>query len=101
VLLLLALILLMRCVLDPNNLSYYHLPFLVCLAAWEGMSRGFPRLAVISAAYLQFVVSISPHVHTDVGFVWIYLGWALPTLALLGAMTFWRPSRLAACPSSA
>jgi hypothetical protein len=92
VLLLLSAIFLMRCLLDPNNWSYYHLPFLACLIAWEGITRGFPWLGLASALALQAIISISPHIHSDAGFVWLYLAWALPQLAGL-ALILRRVSR--------
>jgi hypothetical protein len=36
---LLALLFLLRCLLDPVDNAYYHVPFLVSLAAWEGLGR--------------------------------------------------------------
>ena len=36
---LLALLLLLRCVLDPWNTVYYELPFLLALLAWEALCR--------------------------------------------------------------
>jgi hypothetical protein len=90
VLLLLSAIFLMRCLLDPNNFSYYHLPFLVCLIAWEGIARGFPWRGLVSALALWAIITISPHVHSDAGFVWLYLAWALPLLGLL-ALTLGMP----------
>ena len=38
-LLLLALLLLLRCVLDPWNVVYYELPFLLALLCWEALCR--------------------------------------------------------------
>ena len=38
VLLLLALLFLCRCVLDPANNVYYHLPFVIALLAWEALA---------------------------------------------------------------
>jgi hypothetical protein len=98
VLLLLAAIFLMRCLLDPNNYSYYHLPFLVCLIAYEGMTRRFPWLSLTSVIGLQLIISLSPHIHSDAGFVRVYLAWALPTLvALLVGLSRvrWRERALA------
>jgi hypothetical protein len=45
-LLLLALLLALRCVLDPWDISYYSLPFLFALAAWEAL--GARRLPLVS-----------------------------------------------------
>jgi hypothetical protein len=50
---LLALLLLLRCLLDPMNNDYYHAPFLIFLVAWEGIRvRGLPVLSLFAAAAL-------------------------------------------------
>jgi hypothetical protein len=50
---LLALLLLLRCLLDPMNNDYYHVPFLTFLIAWEGIRvRGLPVLSLFAAAAL-------------------------------------------------
>jgi hypothetical protein len=47
-LLLLAVVLLLRCLLDPWNVSYYELPFLLALVAWELHARpGAPILSLV------------------------------------------------------
>jgi hypothetical protein len=56
-LLLLALLLVLRCMLDPWDISYYALPFLLTLVAWESLS--FDRVPVLAllaafAAWLMF-----------------------------------------------
>ena len=79
-----ALTLLLRCVLDPGNVSYYHLPFVVVLLAWEAISRGgFPWMSAAAMATLEGIVRVSPHVHTDGGFAAIYLGWAAVAIGVL------------------
>ena len=55
----LALVFLLRCMLDPWDLVYYHLPLVVSLAAWEARrGRSLPVLAVVASAgaWLTFVV---------------------------------------------
>ena len=55
----LALAFLLRCMLDPWNLVYYHLPLVVALAAWEARrGRDLPVLALVATAacWLTFVV---------------------------------------------
>lgn len=53
-LLLLAFLLLMRCMLDPWDISYYSIPFLMALVAWEALRwRRFPVLT-ITAAFLAW-----------------------------------------------
>jgi hypothetical protein len=74
----LALAFLLRCMLDPWNLVYYHLPLVVTLAAWEARrGRGMPVLsvAVTAACWLTFVIydersGYGPYV--------AYLAWAVP-----------------------
>ena len=51
VLALLALLFLLRCLLDPVNNAYYHVPFLLSLVAWEGLTRrGPPVVSLLSSA---------------------------------------------------
>ncbi|MEX2196466.1 MAG: hypothetical protein WD844_14370 [Thermoleophilaceae bacterium] len=53
---LLALLFLLRCLLDPVNNEYYHVPFLVALASWEALARrGLPVLTVLATAALWLV----------------------------------------------
>ena len=62
-LLLLALLLLLRCVLDPWDISYYSVPFLFALLAWEVLRLGrFPVLALTAAfsAWVLYVKSADP-----------------------------------------
>jgi hypothetical protein len=79
-LLLLALVFLLRCVLDPWNMSYYALPFLFALLAWEVHARGgLPRLTLLGTL-LTWVTcdwlhafDVSPDVQSLV-----YVGWSVP-----------------------
>jgi hypothetical protein len=90
----LALALLLRCLLDPWNLIYYHLPLVVALAAWEARKReGVPMLTVgtSAACWLSFVFydergGNGPYV--------LYLAWAIP-LAVGLAVRLLRPHPLA------
>ena len=53
--LLLALVLLLRCALDPWNNLYYRLPFLLALMAYEVCSGRTPRLTLIYTVLLVVV----------------------------------------------
>jgi hypothetical protein len=95
----LALIFLLRCMLDPWDLVYYHLPLTVALAAWEARrGRDLPVLAVVTTAavWISFVLYDA---RTGNGPYLVYLAWALPLAAGL-AFTLLRPSR-APQPASA
>ena len=52
---LLALAFLVRCVLDPSDHVYYHVPFVVALLAWEARTRGAPVLALLATGLLWLV----------------------------------------------
>jgi hypothetical protein len=55
-LLLLAFLLLMRCMLDPWDISYYSIPFLLALVAWEALRyQRFPVLAVTASFLAWFL----------------------------------------------
>lgn len=77
-LLLLALVFLLRCLLDPWNMSYYALPFLFGLLAWEVHARGgVPRLTLagtmltwVTCDWLKFA---SPDVQSVA-----YIAWSGP-----------------------
>jgi Glycosyltransferase family 87 len=95
-LLLLALILLVRCLLDPITNSYYHLAFLVSLAAWEGLrTRGLPVLTVISTLLVAVTVAVANNGLAPVDLSRLYLAWALPLAGLLAVLAF-RPERAGA-----
>jgi hypothetical protein len=85
-LLLLAFALLLRCVLDPWNVSYYSLPFLLCLVAWEIHTERRPPVLSLAATLLCWVtlVSLPSLVHPDVQAA-AYLAWSVPLAALMGA----------------
>lgn len=88
VLCLLALILLVRCIFDPVDYSYHHLPFLVALLTWEGLRR---RVPVASAIAIVAVLALQ-HLIVPMGSGWrinaFYLAWAIPTAVYLGVQTF-------------
>jgi hypothetical protein len=89
VLALLALLLALRCVLDPWNISYYVLPCLLALLAWEVLARErlpVATLATSAATWASFEVLpgvLSP----DLLFA-TYMAWSLPLCALLAHECF-------------
>ena len=53
----LAPLFLLRCLLDPVNNAYYHVPFLLSLVAWEGATRrGPPVGSLLSAAAIYYTI---------------------------------------------
>jgi hypothetical protein len=54
---LLALLMLLRCVLDPVSNVYYHVPFVMALATWEFFERrGLPAVTLFGSVALWFVL---------------------------------------------
>jgi hypothetical protein len=89
----LALAFLARCMLDPWDLVYYHLPLVVSLAVWEARrGREIPALSVLASgcAWLTFVVYDA---HTGNGPFFAYLAWTVPLAGVLAAMLLRAPRR--------
>jgi hypothetical protein len=87
-LLLLALLFVVRCVLDPWNTAYYMLPAILAVVTWEAtrVSERPPVLALsltaVTWATWQWLV---PLASADVQSL-VFLAWSLPLVAFLG----WR-----------
>ena len=91
VLLLLALVLLLRCMLDPFNNIYYALPFLMALLSWETLvARRAPALTLGSTAILWLIFQKLPGQVTPDLQSLAYMAWALP-LALGLALRLYAP----------
>jgi hypothetical protein len=93
---LLALLLLLRCMLDPINNVYYHVPFLLSLLACNTVGgRGAPLLTLLAGAcvWLSFerAVVFDP-AHRNL----LYLAWTIALAGFLVHGLFWarkaRPS---------
>jgi hypothetical protein len=90
VLLALALVLLLRCVLDTWDESYYLLPFVLALLAWELShdSRRPPVLAAAASALVWISFQWLPeHVSADAQAA-VFLAWSLPLAVWLGLRLF-------------
>jgi hypothetical protein len=97
----LALAFLLRCILDPWNLVYYHLPLVVSLAAWESRrGRDLPVLAVAvnAACWLTFVIYDA---RTGYGPYFAYLAWSVPLAIGLGVALLHPAARLDPAPAGA
>jgi hypothetical protein len=83
-----ALAVLLRCVLDPVDTSYYHVPFVLSLLAWESLQRrGVPLLTLLvsSALLATFGHGLLARPALDNAF---YLTWALSAAAAIGAWLY-------------
>ena len=94
-----ALLMLLRCVLDPWNIDYYHAPFLLALLAWEALARdGWPRLTLVAGVALALTFpatldSMSAMSAESLRYCVTYLAWALPLTAWI-ALALFAPQRL-------
>jgi glycosyl transferase family 87 len=89
-LLALALLLLMRCMLDTWDVVYYPLPFIFALLAWEvlGPANRPPVLALASSVLVWFNLHwMTTHVSPDAEAAF-FLAWSLPLAAWLGVRVF-------------
>jgi hypothetical protein len=83
---LLALLLLVRCMLDPLSISYHNAPFAIALAAYEATRRrGLPYLTLVvsGAILLTSQLATQPDALNAV-----YLAWSLPVALYLGLTLF-------------
>jgi hypothetical protein len=86
---LLALLFLLRCLLDPLTISYHHVPFLFALAVWEGLRRrGLPIVSLWSAVALWFVAHVVAPSGNLNALNLAYLAWALPTAGYMAGVCF-------------
>lgn len=99
-LLLLALLFLLRCLLDTWNNDYYHAPFFLSLLAWETLRRpGVPLLSLAVAALIgisfwpdQTQIFAGSLADAPLLFA-LYTAWAVP-LAVYLAVALYRPDAL-------
>jgi glycosyl transferase family 87 len=90
-LLALALLLLVRCLLDTWDTAYYALPFIIALLAWEvaNSARRPPVLALSATALVWVSVEWLPHhVGPDTQSLF-FLAWTLPLAAWLAVRLLW------------
>ena len=83
-LLLLALVLLLRCVLDPWNVAYYELSFVLALCAWELHARRDLPVMSLTATLLAWLtlVKLPLLIEPDLQAL-AFLAWSVPLTVLL------------------
>jgi hypothetical protein len=94
-LLLLVLLLLLRCALDPWDNWYYPLPFLVALLTWEVLSLDQPPVFALIASAAWWALTqwaVPSHGFTDDEQSLLFLAMALPAIAA-GALALYAPGR--------
>ena len=90
---LLALLLLLRSLLDPSNHVYYELPFVLALVAWEASWASAPLLSLLATGVLWLVFGpISWHQSETVQWL-AYIAAMVPFIAVLARSAGIVPSR--------
>ncbi len=98
-LLALALVLLLRCLLDTWDAVYYPLPFVLALLVWEvGMDTPRPPVLALSSSVLVWISFqwLPLHASADAQAA-IFLAWSLPLAAWL-CLRLFSPARPALAP---
>ncbi len=88
---LLALVFALRCVLDPWNLVYYHLPLALSLLAWEVRRNEEWPVLTLGVSVLAWVSFVLVDVRTGLLPFVIYFAWMAPLVAHLAAEVLGRP----------
>lgn len=89
-LLLLALLLLLRCVLDTWDTVYYPIPFVLALLAWESLgNQRRPAMLALSSTVLAWISFqwLPLHVSADTQAAF-FLAWTLPLVTVLGVRLY-------------
>jgi hypothetical protein len=97
-----ALLALARCLLDPWDLGYYHLPLVLALLAWECARRRVPLIALATTLAAWITCRTLGDLRTGMAPMLLYLGWTLPLGAVLVRTLFLAPAparRLAPAPA--
>jgi hypothetical protein len=86
--LLLALLLLLRCMLDTWDNVYYPLPLVIALLVWETCSLGrAPLLALTTTALIWFISWRSLNLSVDLQSA-LFLAWSVPLALSLGSLLY-------------
>jgi hypothetical protein len=93
-----ALLLLLRCMLDPFGISYHHAPFFAGLVAYEMVRRrGVPVLGLATAGAILLTAQLAGQPDALNA---VYLSWAVPVAILLASVLF-APARWSAATRQA
>ena len=95
---LLALVFLLRCMLQTGDKAYYHAAFIASLGMYEGLRTGLPVLTLaVTALFLpRFGIDVDSLQRQNL----LYLAWSIPLAAYL-CWSLFRPGRGARLPAPA
>ena len=87
---LLALVFLLRCVLDPLTYSYHHAPFLIALVAYESLRRRIPLASLYAIGATYAMTHVIAPLDSAAAVNSFHLAWTLPLCCYLGLVVL-RP----------
>lgn len=88
---LLALLFLLRCLLDPVDNAYYHVPFLLALAFWEGLGRRrLPIFTLLASVAIWFAFYKATMADSIAFRNAVYLAATVPFVVGLSTVVFGR-----------
>jgi hypothetical protein len=90
VLQLVALLFLLRCMLDPLTFSYHHAPFLVALISFEALRRRVPVLSAYAIGALLLMNEVVVPSGEPGLINAFYLGWTIPLAAVMAVSLYGR-----------
>jgi Glycosyltransferase family 87 len=89
---LLAMLFLLRCLLDPLAISYHLAPFVLAMATFEGLRRrGIPGVTITSTAMIYVVGLYQAPLNNQGLMNALYLVWAIPAFIYVATASFRPP----------
>jgi hypothetical protein len=93
VLQLVALLFLLRCMLDPLTFSYHHVPFLIALISFEALRRRVPLMTAWAIGALLLMNEVIVPAGEPALIYATYLAWTVPLVSFMG-LSLYAPERL-------
>jgi hypothetical protein len=87
-LLLLVLLMALRCMLDPWDISYYSLPFLFALVTWESLSFDRPPVLALMAAFTAWLIFDRMSVTSADMQALVFAAISVPTVAAIAVVLY-------------
>ena len=90
VLQLVALLFLLRCMLDPTSISYHHMPFLIALISFEALRRRVPVMSAVAIGALLLMNEVVVPAREPMLTWAFYVAWTLPLAGFMALSLYGR-----------
>jgi Glycosyltransferase family 87 len=88
VLQLIALLFLLRCMLDPTSISYHHTPFLIALISFEALRRRVPVMSAVAIGALLLMNEVVVPAREPALVYAFYVAWTVPLATAMALSLF-------------